>query len=584
MNALKRTKRTIFAFFLAILAFALGNSAFGAEKAEPAAPLAPPCLADRWFYASFGCDSDARADELIALIRRAADSGFNGMLWACGVENYFNWDDARKARLAKIRRAAEDADVEIIPILWSIGYGTALGIDPNLAEGVPVRDLPLTVADGFAAAEQTPLDVSNASFEDWNGDQPTETVFVDSKGKIAFRDDAVARTGKSSLRFENYETNPHGHGRVLKEIELPPNRLYRVSLWLRAENVEGRTMLAVHSEKGEISNARPDFKKADENGWTKVSTTFLSPSEGKTRIYAGIWDGKTGRFWLDDMSLEPLGLVNPLRREGTPIAVYDAERKIEYREGRDWRLPENYRPSPWKQDAPSQKLTIPRGSRIKDGATLSVDYYYPPLVGAPQIGTCMSTKAIYRYFEKSAKSVKKALAPKKWFLSMDEIRCAGTCAACRERGISLAEILGDCLTRQYETIQKTSPGAEVYVWSDMLDPKHNARADYYACEGDYTGVWDLVPKELIISCWYYEIRDDSMKFFSERGFRTQGAAYYDVDSLDTSADWLETCAKTPGCVGMMYTTWRGKYELLDGFGKMVGESPLPKSVETKSKK
>ena len=30
----------------------------------------------------------------------------------------------------------------------------------------------------------------------------------------------------------------------------------------------------------------------------------------------------------------------------------------------------------------------------------------------------------------------------------------------------------------------------VYVWSDMLDPKHNAHGNYYLVEGHYTGSWN----------------------------------------------------------------------------------------------
>ena len=153
---------------------------------------------------------------------------------------------------------------------------------------------------------------------------------------------------------------------------------------------------------------------------------------------------------------------------------------------------------------------------------------------------------------------------------MDEIRCAGSCKACKDRGISLAAILGDCITKQRAIIKRARPDADVYIWSDMLDPNHNAHDNYYVCEGDYSGVWDLIPKDLVVACWYYEIRDKSMKFFSEHGFRTLGAAYYDTAKLeDNCLGWIDTCQQTPGCVGNMYTTWQKRYELLEPFGKAL---------------
>ena len=115
------------------------------------------------------------------------------------------------------------------------------------------------------------------------------------------------------------------------------------------------------------------------------------------------------------------------------------------------------------------------------------------------------------------------------------------------------------------------PDAQVYVWSDMLDPAHNAHDNYYACKGTFAGSWDFIPKDLVISCWYGKKHDISMPFFAERGFRTQAAAYYDADDLDNCRAWLETCKRTPGCTGIMYTSWRNKYQLLAPFGELVRE-------------
>jgi len=55
---------------------------------------------------------------------------------------------------------------------------------------------------------------------------------------------------------------------------------------------------------------------------------------------------------------------------------------------------------------------------------------------------------------------------------MDEIRMGGTCAACRGR--NMGELLGECITKQTAVLRKYIPGVEVLVWSDMLDPHHNA--------------------------------------------------------------------------------------------------------------
>ena len=531
-------------------------------------------MRDRWFYLSYNLNDDAGADRVVELVERAGKVQLNGMLWAAPWDRADEWSDVEIARFEKIKSASEQANVEIVPILWSIGYGTMTGRDPNLAEGLPVNDLPMIVHDGRASFSAEPVEAPNGDFEAWNGDKVADLPgFQDRPGVSSFRDDQVKHSGETSLRFERLDVDQHGHGRVMWELSLEPNRVYRASIWMKASKLIGRAIVQAYTMDGGQLSVGGFGAKADEDGtvsfdWKRASVAFRVPADGKIRIYAGIWDGKTGTIWLDDLQIEPVGFVNPLQRPGTPITVTSADGKTEYRRGKDWEIPE-FRPQPWRLDAESQDLIIPEGSRIAEGERLCVDFYYPQLVGAPQIGTCMSEPEVYEYFQKSAEAVVKLLNPQKWFLSMDEIRCAGTCKACHDRGISLAEILGDCITKQYEIIKGVRPDATVYIWSDMLDPNHNAHDNYYVCDGDYTGVWNYIPKDLVISCWWYEMREKSMKFFSDLGFQTQGAAYYDTDNLDGCADWFELCKATPKCVGIMYTTWQRKYELMEGFGKLV---------------
>jgi hypothetical protein len=133
----------------------------------------------------------------------------------------------------------------------------------------------------------------------------------------------------------------------------------------------------------------------------------------------------------------------------------------------------------------------------------------------------------------------------------------------------MGQILGDCITRQVRLIRNVNPEAEVLTWSDMLDPNHNAHGDYYLVDGDFAGSWNYVPKDLVIVCWYYEKRNESLKFFSSFGFKTLAGAYYDGDTLENPKGWLQTLEHTPGALGIMYTTWQNKYGLLGPFGDLV---------------
>jgi len=146
---------------------------------------------------------------------------------------------------------------------------------------------------------------------------------------------------------------------------------------------------------------------------------------------------------------------------------------------------------------------------------------------------------------------------------------AGTCRACRGR--NPGELLGECISRQIAIIRRHLPKAEIYIWSDMLDPNHNAHGNYYLVEGDFTGSWQHVPKDLVVVVWSGEPREKSVRFFAEEGFRTLLACYYDARDLNQVKAWLPMARRTPGMCGLMYTTWHQNYSLLPDFGDLLME-------------
>ena len=145
----------------------------------------------------------------------------------------------------------------------------------------------------------------------------------------------------------------------------------------------------------------------------------------------------------------------------------------------------------------------------------------------------------------------------------------GTCRACAGR--NMGELLGECVTKQAQAIRRYSPNAEIYVWSDMFDPNHNAHGNYYLVEGDFTGSWGHIPKDLIIGVWGGAPREKSLRFFADEGFKTLVACYYDADNLDEVKGWMSLAKPLPGVRGFMYTPWQRKYALLPAFGDLLRE-------------
>jgi hypothetical protein len=525
----------------------------------------------RWVYVSRSLNRDSDVVDIKNIVKTASESGLNGMVLAAGLDRLDGRGADYFARLKQVSQLCKQQDFEIIPIIFSVGYGgSILAEDRNLAAGLPVKDAPFIVEGNQAhLMPGTTAKITNPGFEQYDGDRLKGYNFNDRPGEVSFIDTRVFSSGGASLRFENFGKYQHGHARVMQEVNVEPHRCYRVSCMVRTEALEpeGAFHIMVLSPEGR-DLAPWDPKVPSTSDWRQLTMGFNSLDCDKVRIYLGVWGGQSGRFWLDDLKVEEVALLNVLRRPGTPVTVQDEQTGFVYKEGKDYVQIVDPKLN-FRFDHEPAPIEIPPGSKIRNGQRLRVSYYHGMAINDGQVTVCMSEPKVYEIWEKQVKLLNEHLAPSKYLLSMDEIRAGGSCEACKKRNMTMAQILGDCITRQVQIIRDVNPVAEILVWSDMLDPNHNAHADYYLVDGDFTGSWNYVPKDLVIVCWYYEKRAESLAFFSSLGFRTMAGAYYDGDTLDNPNGWLDALEGTPGASGIMYTTWRNKYDLLAPFGNLV---------------
>ena len=529
-----------------------------------------PC---RWVYVSRGLGTDQAVQEVGAVVKTAAEHGLNGMVLSAGLDRLDLQTPDYLKRLDAVKQVCAEHKVELIPIIFSAGYGGAvLGHDKNLAAGIPVKDALFAVKGGEARLVADPaVEVAHGGFEDHKGHQATGWRFHDKPGEVTFIDTQVFHGGKASMRFESSGGDRHGHARAMQEIAVKPGRSYRVSCWVKTEGLAPAGSLRVQVITATDRYIAPWDPGVPATGdWRQVTLGFNSLEFDKVRLYVGAWGLRGGRFWVDDLRVEEAGLVNVLRRPGTPVAVRGEASGTVYEEGKDFEPvadPKlNFR---FDHDGPPIRLTA--GSRIKDGERLRVSYFHGMGVNHGQVSVCMSEPKLYEIWREQVRLIHQHLAPNRYLLSMDEVRAGGSCEACKARKMTMGEILGDCLARQFQMIREANPKAEVFVWSDMLDPNHNAHGNYYLVEGDFAGSWEHIPKEMIIVCWYYEKRVPSLAHFSKLGFKTLAGAYYDADTLDNPKGWLEALDNTPGAIGIMYTTWQNKYQLLAPFGDLVSK-------------
>ncbi|MEK7474807.1 MAG: carbohydrate binding domain-containing protein [Candidatus Coatesbacteria bacterium] len=473
--------------------------------------------------------------------------------------------------LAGLQAVCDRLGLELIPAQFSFGYGGPfLKHNRNLAEGLQVVDAPFVAGtDGKATLVPDPdLAIVNGDFETHNGDRFKGFGFHDAPGVISFADAAVTHGGTTAMRLTNFASDRWGHGRVSEKVKVLPRRCYRVSIWAKSQDLKAEDfkIMTLVPGKDERTLSHRSFKLGATADWTKVEYVFNSGKYTDVLLYAGVWGGQSGTLWLDDWSITEIGPMNPLRRPGTPVSVKGADGK-RYEEGKDFARIEDPELHPWSL-RPDLPITLLPGSRIKPGTKLKVSWYHPMIVHDSQVTVCMAEPEIYRIVDEEAKALIEKLHPKRIMLNQDEIRMGGTCKACAGR--NMGELLGQSITKIMKIVRKHDPKVQIYCWSDMFDPNHNAKPGaYYHVQGDYTGSWKHIPKDLVMAIWGDKAEEKSFKFFSDHGFKILGSCYYDTDTLDLVPGWVAMARKYRAVRGLMYTTWVPKYELLPAFGDLL---------------
>ncbi|MGQ9486534.1 MAG: hypothetical protein ACUVSE_02090 [Armatimonadota bacterium] len=527
--------------------------------------------ADRWVWIfGWGLNRDEDVAQIIPLLETAAKHGYNGAVFSANLDALCKQPPEYFRRLEQIKQACERLKLELIPSIFSVGYGGGAlwWHDRNLAEGLPVKEALFEVRGSEAVhVPDPPVSIVNGGFEEFEGNRMKAFGFHDEPGVVSFPDTQVFHSGKASLRFENFRAQPAGNARAMQEVRVRPYRCYRMSVWVKTENLQPRQNLRLLVLAGNRDLAPRSFDVPATSDWRKLSLTFNSLANEKVLVYVGLWGGQSGRFWVDDWTLEEVGPINVLQRPGTPVTVKSEDGSVVYIEGKDYAPLVDPAFSFGDVDRPAPSLKVLPGSRIRDGQRVRVSWYHPAVIYESQVTVCMGEPALYKIYEHEAKLLWERLKFRKVILSMDEVRMGGTCKACE--GKDMAKLLGECVTKQIQILRKLNPRVQIYVWSDMFDPHHNAHGNYYLVQGDFTGSWNYIPKDTVIAVWGGEPREKSLKHFAEQGFRTLIACYYDAPNLEEVKGWQSLAKETKGVTGFMYTTWERKYDLLGAFGDLL---------------
>lgn len=523
----------------------------------PAPVVAGHRLVHRWVYLPTNFQVAANVPKVIGLLDRAKAAGYNGALVADVKLGRLDDGSLLPAYYTNLRTVLDHArslGMKLVPDTADFGYSsTILWHDPNLAEGLPVQGATFRAQGGrLVPVEESPVRIVNGDFEALpsSGDQFPGWAWQDKPGESTFVDRSVRHGGQASLRMVNLGTTnaPAGNGRIQQRLAVAPFRYYHVSVWVRTQDFRGGDVrvlaLGQNPSRTLQWNSVPVQPTQD---WTRFDVTFNTLTHHEVLFYLGVWGGGSGTIWWDDAALEPGGFVNLIRRPGAPLTLTSADGSTTYEEGRDvapvadpkmGRVPWPGSYDLW-HDPPDIRL-LP-GSRIGEGDVVRADYYHMASIYTDQVTASLSEPAVFEIVRGQLASIRREWAAAEmftgWMLGYDEIRVGGWDQAPRPGGGSPAGgSPGETLAFNFRTVHDDAraldPDAQLYTWSDMFDPQHNAseRSDpYYLVNGDWSGSWAGVPAAVTILNWNHQSgkRRPSAEHFAGRGHRQILAGYYD---------------------------------------------------------
>ena len=266
--------------------------------------------ADRlvWVF-GWGLEKDSDVPEIARILETAGKHHLNGAVVSFNLDTLSKKSPQYFQRLDQIKNVCETNNLDLIPSLFSIGYGGGiLAHNPNLAEGLPVVDAPFVVKGGEARlADADAVSFKDGGFEEFSGNTVKGFDFCDQPGQVSFVDTNVFHGGKASLRLENFTANQYGHGRVMQSVKVIPHRCYRLSLWVKTQDLQPANAFRVLVLAGDRELAPREFHVSETGDWRKLSMLFNSLGFDKVSLYAGLWGGKAGKLWIDDWTVEEIG-------------------------------------------------------------------------------------------------------------------------------------------------------------------------------------------------------------------------------------------------------------------------------------
>lgn len=529
-------------------------------------------MTERWLFVFRDHAAPENVEKTIALLPRAKAAGFNSIL--LGDHHLLTIDrmpDSYRQGLVRLRDAIRAHGLKLLAGCMPVGYaGTILAYDPNLAEGVPVRNARFVARGGELHFEQDPpVSLVNGAFASSDGQRFDDWEVQTGLGATLFMEPGAAPGGGMAVRTKITDEPC----RLAQRAKLEPFRHYVVKVRAKIEDMNNRegAEIVVRATDAEGRTRRLNYaclRGLPSSDWREQHAVFNSFQFEEALVGIGTSNEGTGTVWWSDISIEETALVNVLRRDGCPLTVR-GEDGTEYEEGLDVApiVDPLLDPMELYHAPPTVKLTP--NTRIPDGAVVRISYHHPLFIYGDQVCACLSDPKVYEVMREQVVRLDDLLHPDAFLMSQDEMRTANRDTACLSRNMTPGQLMADNIRKSAQIIRALRPDAKVWIWSDMIDPYHNAKdGPYYFVEGTWEGSWEGADPDIGIANWAGHLKGKNCRWFADRGHQQVLSGYYDYDDDGAAiAAWLEAAAGIPGIVGAMHTSWQEKFDTMEAWAE-----------------
>ena len=481
---------------------------------------------EKWTFYIGNLGDQSSLDFLLGLLKRAASAGYTAVVLQD--DRMCRINEVGTKYLENVKKflcCAASEHMEIIPVICPIGNSNALlWHDVNLTEAVPVRKLPLIV----------------------------------NQGRIVPRNAASTGYGTAS-RISRVKSISSA---IELELSVHPFRQYRFSFEARGRRI-GPIQIRVSSDGRLLflTRARVSTK------WNAFGASFNPLWSHSLRLQIEVLDQNN---WIDIRapSIDEIAFLNIVRRDGAPLKMTRESGEVLDEQSDFTKIVDVRTQMALRENIIGEWHEPPHVfTSMPEGTLLTADYYHAnPVDGKLMI--CPSEPCCIELIERHIDSTHRLFHAKRYLVNCDEIRTFNWCRACEDRKMNANGLLIECIQAVFRLIRTSAPLAATYIWSDMFDPYHNARDDYYCVRGTLSGGLKALSSDVGIVNWNFGARERSLAFFANEHNRIVVASYYD-GAHDTQS-WISACEIHAKFIdAFMYTTWTQNYTKLEEFAKVV---------------